>query len=334
MAKSSNQKLKQLYLLKILSEYTDESHALTTRELIEKLAEYDVNAERKSIYSDIEALNTMGYDILNDKNHSHYGYYMASRNFEMPELKLLVDAVQSSRFITEKKSRELIGKLERLCSKYDAGKLQRQVYVSDRLKAENESIYYNIDGIHEAIQNNRQISFRYYEWDSNKKMRFKKEGQRYLVSPHMLIWNDANYYLVAFEEESGIIKHFRVDKMVELSVEKAERQGKEVCREFFPTIYSRKSFQMFGGDEIMVTMLCEESMVGVMIDRFGKEVSVRRLPSGQFQVRTEIVVSPPFFGWLAGMGGKVKITAPKEVAEESRSYLKAVLEQWNESEER
>lgn len=330
MAKSSNQKLKQLYLLKILSEHTDETHALTTRELIEKLAEYDVNAERKSIYSDIEALNTMGYDILNDKNRNHYGYYMASRNFEMPELKLLVDAVQSSRFITEKKSRELIGKLEKLCSKYDAGKLQRQVYVSDRLKAENESIYYNIDGIHEAIQKNRQISFRYYEWDSNKKMRFKKEGQRYLVSPHMLIWNDANYYLVAFEGESGIIKHFRVDKMVELSIEKAERQGKEACLEFSPTIYSKKSFQMFGGEEVAVTMLCEESMVGVMIDRFGKEVSMRQTQPGWFQVRTEIVVSPPFFGWLAGMGGKIKITAPKEVAEEARQYLKAVLEQWNE----
>lgn len=330
MAKSSNQKLKQLYLLKILSEHTDENHALTTRELIEKLAEYDVNAERKSIYSDIEALNTMGYDILNDKNRNHYGYYMASRNFEMPELKLLVDAVQSSRFITEKKSRELIGKLEKLCSKYEAGKLQRQVYVSDRLKAENESIYYNIDGIHEAIQKNRQISFRYYEWDPNKKIRFKKEGQRYLVSPHMLIWNDANYYLVAFEGESGIIKHFRVDKMVELSVEKAERQGKEACLEFSPTIYSKKSFQMFGGEEVAVTMLCEESMVGVMIDRFGKEVSMRQMQPGWFQVRTEIVVSPPFFGWLAGMGGKVKIAAPKEVAEEARRYLKAVLEQWNE----
>lgn len=330
MAKSSNQKLKQLYLLKILSEHTDETHALTTRELIEKLAEYDVNAERKSIYSDIEALNTMGYDILNDKNRSHYGYYMASRNFEMPELKLLVDAVQSSRFITEKKSRELIGKLEKLCSKYEAGKLQRQVYVSDRLKAENESIYYNIDGIHEAIQKNRQISFRYYEWDPNKKMRFKKEGQRYLVSPHMLIWNDANYYLVAFEGESGIIKHFRVDKMVELSVEKTERQGKEACLEFSPTIYSKKSFQMFGGEEVAVTMLCEESMVGVMIDRFGKEVSMRQTQPGWFQVRTEIVVSPPFFGWLAGMGGKVKIAAPKEVAEEARSYLEEVLKQWNE----
>ncbi len=334
MAKSSNQKLKQLYLLKILSEYTDETHAMTTRELIEKLAEYDVNAERKSIYSDIEALNTMGYDILNDKSHDHYGYYMASRDFEMPELKLLVDAVQSSRFITEKKSRELIGKLEKLCSKYDAGKLQRQVYVSDRLKAENESIYYNIDGIHEGIQRNRQISFRYYEWDPDKKMRFKKDGQRYLVSPHMLIWNDANYYLVAYEGESGMIKHFRVDKMVELSVEDAERQGKEICRDFSPTMYSRKSFQMFGGEEVTVTMLCEESVVGVMIDRFGKEVSVRQIKPGQFQVRTEIAVSPPFFGWLAGMGGKVKIIAPNEVAQEAKNHLKAVLEQWDEKEEK
>lgn len=334
MAKSSNQKLKQLYLLKILSEYTDESHALTTKELIERLAEYNVNAERKSIYSDIEALNTMGYDILNDKSHSHFGYYMASRNFELPELKLLVDAVQSSRFITEKKSRELIGKLEKLCSKYDGVKLQRQVYVSDRMKAENENIYYNVDGIHEATQKNRQISFRYYEWDSNKKMRFKKEGERYLVSPHLLVWNDANYYLVAHEEKSNMIKHFRVDKMTDLRIEKEERAGQEAYHEFSPAIYSRKNFQMFGGKEMAVTMQCHETMVGVMIDRFGKEVSMRRMESGWFQVRTQIAVSAHFFGWLAGMNGKIKITAPEEVAIEAREYLKGVLEQWEEQEER
>lgn len=330
MAKSSNQKLKQLYLLKILSEYTDENHAMTTRELIEMLAQYGVNAERKSIYSDIEALNTMGFDILNDKGREHYGYYMASRNFELPELKLLVDAVQSSRFITEKKSRELIGKLEKLCSKYDGVKLQRQVYVSDRLKAENENIYYNIDGIHEAIQNDRQISFRYYEWDANKKMRFKKEGKRYVVSPYLLVWNDANYYLIAYEFQSDMIKHFRVDKMTDLEQEQEKRCGREAYGEYSPAIYSRKSFQMFGGKEVSVTMQCEEGMVGVMIDRFGKEVSLRRMADGKFLVRTEIMVSPPFYGWIAGMSGKVKITAPAEIAEEAKDYLKTIIKQWDE----
>lgn len=333
MAKSSNQKLKQLYLLKILSEYTDENHAMTTRELIEKLAQYNVNAERKSIYSDIEALNTMGFDILNDKNREHYGYYMASRNFELPELKLLVDAVQSSRFITEKKSRELIGKLEKLCSRYDGVKLQRQVYVSDRLKAENENIYYNIDGIHEAIQNDRQISFRYYEWDAGKKMRFKKEGKRYVVSPYLLVWNDANYYLIAYEVQGGMMKHFRVDKMTDLIQEQEKRCGREAYKEYSPAIYSRKSFQMFGGKETLVTMQCEEEMAGVMIDRFGKEVPMRRLPDGKLLVRTEIMVSAPFYGWIAGMAGKVKITAPLEVAEDAREYLKRILKQWDEEDD-
>ncbi|MGN0132677.1 MAG: helix-turn-helix transcriptional regulator [Lachnospiraceae bacterium] len=328
MAKSPNQKLKQLYLLKILSEYTDESHALTTQQLIEKLAEYHVNAERKSIYSDIEALNTMGYDILNGKSKEHYGYYMASRDFELPELKLLVDAVQSSRFITEKKSRELIGKLEKLCSKFDAGKLQRQVYVSDRLKAENEGIYYAVDGIHEAIQKDKQISFRYYEWDADKKMHFKKDGKRYVVSPYLLVWNDANYYLVAFEEESGMLRHYRVDKMNDLKVEKEARLGEEEYRAFSPGIYTRKSFQMFGGKEVTVTMQCDETMAGVMIDRFGKEVSMRKLADGRLQVRTDVIVSPPFFGWIAGLNGKVKVTAPKEVAEEAKEYLLSVLAAW------
>lgn len=332
MAKSSNQKLKQLYLLKILSEYTDENHAMTTRELIERLSQYGVNAERKSIYSDIEALNTMGFDILNDKCREHYGYYMASRNFELPELKLLVDAVQSSRFITEKKSRELIGKLERLCSKYDGVKLQRQVYVSDRLKAENENIYYNIDGIHEAIQNDGQISFRYYEWDVNKKMRFKQEGKRYVVSPYLLVWNDANYYLIAYELQSDLMKHFRVDKMTDLEQVQEKRCGSDVYKKYSPAIYSRKSFQMFGGKEMTVTMQCEEEMAGVMIDRFGKEVSMRRLADGKLLVRTEIMVSPPFYGWIAGMAGKVKITAPEDVAEDARNYLKKIIKQWDEEE--
>lgn len=332
MAKSSNQKLKQLYLLKILSEYTDENHAMTTRELIERLAQYGVNAERKSIYSDIEALNTMGFDILNGKSREHYGYYMASRNFELPELKLLVDAVQSSRFITEKKSRELIGKLERLCSKYDGVKLQRQVYVSDRLKAENENIYYNIDGIHEAIQNDRQISFRYYEWDANKKMRFKKEGRRYIASPYLLVWNDANYYLIAYELQSDLMKHFRVDKMTDLEQVQKKRCGNDAYKKYSPAIYSRKSFQMFGGKEISVTMQCEEEMAGVMIDRFGKEVSMRRLPDGKLLVRTEIMVSAPFYGWVAGMAGKVKITAPEDVAKDAKNYLKKIIKQWDEEE--
>ena len=329
MAKSSNQKLKQLYLLRILSEYTDENHAMTTQELIEKLAEYDVSAERKSIYSDIEALNTMGFDILNDKSRNHNGYYMASRDFELPELKLLVDAVQSSRFITEKKSKELIGKLEKLCSKYDGSRLQRQVYVSDRLKTENENIYYNVDGIHEAIQKDRQISFRYYEWDADKNMRYKKEGKRYIVSPYLLVWNDANYYLVAYEEESGMIRHYRVDKMTGLQETENGRLGKSEYQAFSPGMYTRKSFQMFGGEETIVTMQCDESMAGVMIDRFGKEVVMRRLPGGKLQVRTEIVVSPPFYGWVAGLNGKVKITAPEEVAEEAKEYLLKLLEKWN-----
>ena len=331
MAKSSNQKLKQLYLLQILSEYTDEKHALTTQQLIEKLKEYDVTAERKSIYSDIEALTTIGYDILNDKSRDHNGYYMASRDFELPELKLLVDAVQSSRFITEKKSKELIGKLEKLCSKYDAVQLQRQVYVSDRLKTENESIYYNVDGIHEAIQKDKQITFKYYEWDADKNMRFKKDGATYQVSPYLLVWNDSNYYLVAYHEEDAMMKHYRVDKMNNLKVTEHGRTGKKDYKAFSPSLYTKKSFQMFGGEETTVTLQCEEYMAGVMIDRFGKQVSMRKMPNGKIQVRTDIMVSNPFFGWLAGMNGAVKVIAPEEVAVQAKEYLQSIIQKWDEN---
>ncbi len=326
MAKSANQKLKLLYLLRILSQETDENHALSTSELIQRLEAFDIHAERKSIYSDMESLNVLGYDIMNDRKKEHNGFYMASREFELPELKLLVDAVQSSRFITEKKSGELIHKLESLCSKYDAGRLQREVFVSDRIKAENEAIYYSIDVIHEAISANRQISFQYYEWDADKKMRFRKGGSRYQVSPYLLIWNDANYYLAAFDTDGGILKHFRVDKMTGVTMDEALRDKKAHTR-ISPARYANKNFNMFRGEEMSVSLGCEESMAGVIIDRFGKEVAMRRLSDGSVSVRANIDVSNQFFGWITGFGGKVWIRSPKEISDQYRAYLQSILEQ-------
>ena len=213
MSKGSNQKLKMLYLLKILSEKTDESHCLSAQELIGELQKYEVSAERKSIYNDIECLTDFGYDIVNKKAKTGGGYYLASREFELPELKLLVDAVQSSRFITQKKSRELIHKIETLAGPYEAKQLQRQVFVASRIKTENESIYYNVDHIHNAIQDNVPISFIYMEWNAKKEFVPRHNGKEYRVSPWALTWKEENYYLVAFDDEEEKIKHFRVDKM-------------------------------------------------------------------------------------------------------------------------
>ena len=221
MAKSSNQKLKLLYIYDMLRSQSNEEHPVSTKALIEMLEQKGIRAERKSIYDDIEQLAEFGVDVIQIRSKVNGGYYLGSREFEVPELKLLVDAVQSSKFITEKKSRELIRKIEALTNKYEAKDLQRQVYVASRVKAENEGIYYNVDTIHKAIQDNVQISFLYLEWNTNKQLVPRKGGQRYVVSPWALIWQDENYYLAAYESEG--IKHFRVDKMGQVELEKSKR---------------------------------------------------------------------------------------------------------------
>ena len=254
MAKSEGQKLKILYILKWLSERTDEEHAMSGQEIIDALEREGITAERKSIYSDVQALRDFGYDIITTKKRGNSGYYMASREFELAELKLLVDAVQATKFITVKKSKDLIEKLEKLCSRNDARQLQRQVYVSDRNKNSNESIFYSVDDIHKAIQGNKRIRFKYYDWGADKQMHFRKDGSFYEVSPYFLVWNDENYYLVAYDEKAGIIKHYRVDKMHSLSVLKKDRAGNDEVKKMNPALYSQQNFGMFSGEERMVTL--------------------------------------------------------------------------------
>lgn len=325
MAKKSGQKLKLLYLLKILAEETDEEHCLTTAELIERLAAQGITAERKSIYDDVEKLTEFGYDILKVQNRSGGGYYLASREFELAELKLLVDAVQSSRFITVKKSRELIRKLEKLASRYDAGKLQRQVYVAGRIKTENESVYYHIDALHRAIQENRRISFRYMEWNINKELVPRKDGQIYRVSPWALIWKDENYYLAAYDSAAACIKHFRVDKMDCVELLDSAREGSEKYESLDPAVYTNRTFGMFGGQEEQVSLLFPETLTGVVIDRFGREIGLQK-QGEMVRARVSVAVSGQFFGWLAGIGSRIRIVSPDNVKEEYFAWLREILE--------
>ena len=214
MPKSSNQKLKLIYLMKILLERTDETHSITMPEIIEALAAYDISAERKSLYNDIENLRVYGLDVIGTQEDRTYSYHIGNRQFELAELKLLVDSVQSAKFITAKKSNELIKKIEGLASKYEASQLHRQVFVTGRVKTMNESIYYNVDRIHTAIAENSRITFQYFQWNVDKKMELRHDGALYEVSPWSLSWDDENYYLIAYDSNEGIIKHFRVDKML------------------------------------------------------------------------------------------------------------------------
>lgn len=328
MPKSENQKQKLLYIAQYLMENTDEHHAVSTPQLIEYLNSQGIKAERKSIYNDIDTLNDFGMDIIRSDEYRG-GYMLASRPFELAEVKLLVDLVQSSKFITEKKSRELIGKLETLTSKYDAKAMRRQVEIVGRSKTHNETIYYNVDMVHTAISKNVKIRFHYFEWDVNKNMELRHDGAWYEVSPWKLTWDDENYYLMAFDEAANKIKHYRVDKIVDISLSEEARVGKETFENMDMAAFSKKTFGMFDGEEKTVRLRCENSLTGVIIDTFGTEVAIRPDGENHFIARTDVLVSSQFFGWLAGLGARVEILSPDEVREEYKSYLANIISQYN-----
>ena len=249
MPKGTNQKFKLYRLAQIMLERTDDEHYITMPEIISQLGKYEITADRRSIYQDLRDLEALGIEVEGEPEGKGYHYHVVSRPFELPELKLLVDAIQSSKFITEKKTNELIRKLEKLVSRYEAMGLQRQVYVSGRIKTMNESIYYAVDTIHNAISENRKIRFQYYQWNVKKEMVLRRDGAYYHISPWGLSWDDENYYLVGYDSDAGEIRHYRVDKMIHIRMSEEPREGKEHFRKLNMADYTRKSFGMFGGRE-------------------------------------------------------------------------------------
>ena len=327
MPKSFQQKLKILYLMRAFSEKTDETHPMSVKELISYLEGFGIHAERKTIYDDIETLRVFGMDIMNRRERPA-GFYLASRDFELAELKVLVDAVQSSRFLTSGKSRQLIHKLEHLTSNYQARELQRQVIVQDQVKNTNESIYYSVDEIHRAISQNRQISFQYTEWTVSKELHLKKNGERYRISPWQMIWQDENYYLVGVDEESGIVKHYRVDKMLKIVTEKENRNGAELFERFDGSGFVSGTFGMFGGREEKISLEFKNYLVGVMIDRFGRDLMIVSKDNDHSVTRVQVNVSPQFYGWLAALGNDIKVLSPENVRKEYRDFLEKALENY------
>lgn len=323
MAKHPNQKLKLFCLYQILAHETDEEHPMTVAQLIQALGRWDIQAERKSLYDDLAALERFGVDIQHRKGKSP-GWFMGQRDFELPELKLLVDAVQSSRFLTRKKSDALIRKLEGLASVYQARQLQRQVYVSGRVKVMNERIYFNVDQLHSAIAAGHVITFRYFDYDMHRKKVYRRDGGRYTVSPYGLIWNNENYYLVAFDGESGQMRHYRVDKIAEILQTNQPRQGGREYPGFDLAAYAQKHFGMYSGQEMTVTLRGHSSMAGVIWDRFGQDVIL--VPDGpeHFTVSVPLVLSPQFFGWLFGLETGVTVVAPPQAVEAYRQKLAQV----------
>ena len=330
MAKSENQKLKLLYIRKFLLEQTDKDHRVTTAQIIDELTKHEIKAERKSIYDDIECLRSFGMDIKRVQKDRTYSYYVANRPFELPELKLLVDSIQSSKFITEKKTNTLIKKLEKLVSKYDAQRLQRQVYVSGRIKTMNESIYYTVDAIHNAISENKKIKFQYFQWNVKKEMELRHGGAWYHISPWGLSWDDENYYMIGYDTEAQLIKHYRVDKMLHIRMSDESREGREHFKKLDMADYAKKSFGMFRGKETSVKMLVNNSLAGVIIDRFGKDVMMIPEDEDYFRVNVDVHVSKQFLGWVFSLGEAVKIIGPDEVVEQMRGEARRLMEQYGE----
>ena len=328
MAAGVNQKLKMLYLQQILSEETDTEHGLSAQEIIRRLEDCGVNVDRRTLYKDLDELDRYGLEILSEQVGHNVLYHLNTRPFELPELKLLVDSVQSARFITEKKSRQLIRKLEALASVHEAQYLHRQVLISGRIKTMNESIYYNVDILHDAINRGRQIRFHYYRWNVRKKMEFRRDGAWYQVSPWCLMWVNENYYLVAFDAEEEKIKHYRVDKMVNLSVLDLSREGREEFRQFDATQYSRRLFGMFGGEVMRVTFEGSNEIVGILFDRFGKDIPVIPQGDDRFTASIDIAVSPNFLGWVFSLGDKLRITGPEVLVERMREEARRLSEMY------
>lgn len=323
MSRQEGQKAKLLVLKNILERKTDEDHPLSVPQLIRALEAEGIRAERKSIYNDIEALRASGVDVELSRGRGG-GYYLGSRTFELPELKLLVDAVQASQFITKDKSKKLIRKLEGLTSEAQARKMQRQVFVSGRVKTMNESIYYNVDALHEAIARDRQVQFQYLEWDLRKRRVPRRGGQIYQASPWALAWENANYYLVAYTGEG--IRHYRVDKMKGVRQTELPRQGKAEFSALDLAAYTRKMFGMYGGREEKVTLKCANSLVGVMLDRFGTEAILVPQADETFHLTVPVAVSPQFLGWVCGFGGEVRVIGPATVRREMGRLVQSLAD--------
>ena len=324
--KSPMQKLKLLYLMKILLEQTDEDNMITVPEMISELEKRGISAERKSIYDDIECLRLFGLDICTHKG-KIFGYFVASREFELPELKLLVDSVQASKFITKKKSLELISKIEKLASRENAKKLHRQVFVTNRVKTPNEKIYYNVDKLHDAIAANKQVSFRYFSIDVNKKKVYRKDGKKYRETPVSLSWDDENYYLITYKPKYESFAHYRVDKMDYIEITDEDRILPK--KNFDLSSYAKSVFSMFGGEETKVSIEFENELSGVVFDRFGLDIPVAKVDDTHFVCTLNVAVSPIFLSWIMSFGSRAKIISPQSVADELLKLTEDIQKKYN-----
>ena len=328
MPKKTNQKLRLLYMKDILEEHTDENHGIPRAEFERHLEAKGVEKPtRKTFYDDLDALEDYGMDIERED----YGksYRLLSREFDLPQIKLIIDAIQSSKSIPEKMTQEIIDKMEKLCSHYQAKELHRNVIVSGRVKTINQGAQNNIDHIHAAISEDAQISFKYFDYDVEMKPRYRKKGERYIVSPYALVYSDENYYLLAYSAENQQIRNYRVDRMEGVKgIAKSVREGKEAFAAIDMAKYQKYTFGMYSGEVKDVSMVFTNDIMSAVIDRFGRDIIVHHEDKDHFKISVAVAVSPQFYGWVFGLGKKVRIVAPEDVRQGYLDMMDGIKERY------
>lgn len=330
MPKSDMQKMKLLYLMKYLLEESDQDHPVSINDMMNYLAGCGIEAGRQTLYSDLECLRSFGLDIEMSRSKT-VGYYVASRDFELPELKLLVDCVQSSKFVTQKKTMTLINKISGLAGNHDAKLLKRQVFVRNRVKAMNESVYYNVDEISEAINTDRAIKFKYFDYTISKKKEFRHDGKFYEVSPYSMMLDGENYYMIAFSHDDCEPRHYRVDKMASIVLLDQRRRGKKEFEQTDLSEYTKRVFGMYSGTPEEVRVRFTRNLVGVVIDRFGQDVFLTEDGPDHFIAVVKVEVSPQFNAWLFGFGGQAEIVSPQWARDNMVRQLRETSERYTDS---
>lgn len=326
MPKQSNQKDRILVLKEIFEQETDDDHSLTSKRLMEILENKGMKVDRKTLYSDIETLQFHGMDIAHEEGQKTYK--LQSRAFELSEIKLLIDCMQSSKFLSEKRTGEIIEKLQKLCSNYEAEQLRRQVTVANRVKNQNLVIYNNVDTIHKAIAHNRQISFLYFNYDIGMERIYRMGKQKYECSPFELLYVDENYYLLAYDRKWEKIVVYRVDRMVEVHESRAQREGHATYAQNDRAQYQKSVFNMFMGEMQSVTMVFHRGLMNTFIDKFGTNITVLKKSDAYYQTTVLVSVSPQFFGWVFGLGCKVHIVGPDVVKQQMQTMLDEIRKQY------
>ena len=307
-------------LLKYLYENTDEEHPVSTAQLVNIFLAEDAHAKRKTVKDDIDILVAQGFDIVTVRSRNH-SFFLGNRKFELPEIKLLIDAVSSSRFINAEKSETLISKLTGMMSRHQAEKISRNLYTAAPVKADNKQIYYIVDAINTAINEEKKVSFQYFEYNGKKEKCLRHDGAEYSVSPYALIFDDNHYYMCGHSDDRQMIVNYRVDRMCNTRM--TEETAVPLPDGFNMDEYVRKQFHMFAGDEAEVVLECQDDMMKYIIDQFGEDVETWKVSANTFRAKVSVADSPTFYGWVFPFEGKIRIAAPDEIRDKYMARVRA-----------